>query len=598
MEAKSSLGLGNAQETDDVCEVNARPRNGSAPQSLPIEALHNVPLHHTGISSIHRIFYRRLVRFVPIAVFLFALGFLAYGIQEHEIASAYTDPIAKIRAQDESIYTSSSITMATQGDWLTPRFLGRLLLYKPPLLIWLSALSVKVFGESLFALRLPSLLAALLATMLLFYWVRQSRSLSAAVFCALLLLGNPLWHVFAKLSYTDMLFVACFASALWTIHKDHWLDLPRTRWLFVTCCACGILAKNVAGLLPIIVWVLFAVWSKEAGQRLSWRRVAEVVAGVILFTAPWHVYQMAVHPQWFWADYVQVQLLGFGLKPPAQSSHETQLWFYAKRLFLTDPLLILFTVAAVPAFVAQLRQKQKRADALLIASWLLVMILSLALFRYRNLPYVLALIPALALLASLYSPGRSWRVAVVAVALLIKVVSPGEVYGLPLTATEPIPSASALKAYADRGRSNDLIVVAPDDEFYSATLGLPAVRYAFVDPNGVVVNYAPHLAYLGVTVSVEQFLAFNSLRDQYAARLKQWGAKSSEALGTAIVADSTSELERLIASRSQTDFFLPGDVFDSLPVQLTATHDIRPAANGRVFLLARPATSSRLTPRP
>ena len=36
--------------------------------------------------------------------------------------------------------------MARDGDWLTPRFMGRLRFYKPPLLIWGAALSTKILG--------------------------------------------------------------------------------------------------------------------------------------------------------------------------------------------------------------------------------------------------------------------------------------------------------------------------------------------------------------------------------------------------------------------------------------------------------------------
>ena len=57
--------------------------------------------------------------------------------------------------------------MATRGNWLTMTFLDRFVLFKPPLLMWLSGLSAKIFGISSLPLRLPSLLSGALICLLI-----------------------------------------------------------------------------------------------------------------------------------------------------------------------------------------------------------------------------------------------------------------------------------------------------------------------------------------------------------------------------------------------------------------------------------------------
>src|ERR1035437_7186370 len=91
-----------------------------------------------------------------VAVFLIAATLLGFGISRASVGTAYLDSVGKLRPQDESTFTSMALTLVNGGDWLTPRLLGRYLMYKPPLLIWLSDLSMRLLGVSLLALRLPS----------------------------------------------------------------------------------------------------------------------------------------------------------------------------------------------------------------------------------------------------------------------------------------------------------------------------------------------------------------------------------------------------------------------------------------------------------
>src|SRR5437899_1975105 len=97
-------------------------------------------------------------------------------VDSEGIASPFSNPVARIGAQDEASYVSSAVHLATEGGWLTPKVLGRYLLHKPTLLIWLAGLSLKVFGIALWAVQLPALTAAVLATVMLFWWTRSAAS--------------------------------------------------------------------------------------------------------------------------------------------------------------------------------------------------------------------------------------------------------------------------------------------------------------------------------------------------------------------------------------------------------------------------------------
>ena len=78
------------------------------------------------------------------ALFLLLLLLLGYGIQESGLAGAFSDRVSGAHAQDETTYESSAVGLATGSGWLTPKVLGSFYLVKPPLLIWLAGLSMRV----------------------------------------------------------------------------------------------------------------------------------------------------------------------------------------------------------------------------------------------------------------------------------------------------------------------------------------------------------------------------------------------------------------------------------------------------------------------
>src|SRR6266700_343892 len=112
-------------------------------------------------------------------VALLALACLLLRSARVGLAGDYVDPVGKVTAQDEALYAHSAIRMATAGNWLTPLFMGRYALYKPPLLIWVSGLSARVLGVSRLALRLPIALLCSLAVGLVFLWAAELRSWQA-----------------------------------------------------------------------------------------------------------------------------------------------------------------------------------------------------------------------------------------------------------------------------------------------------------------------------------------------------------------------------------------------------------------------------------
>lgn len=532
-------------------------------------------------------------RLLPLAIFVAALVILGIGVGRAKVAAPISDPVGGYRSQDESLFANSSMTMIVEGHWITPRFLGRIYLLKPPLQLWLSAVSMKLLGISLFALRLPMLIAGALCVALLYAWCRDAASMGAGIAAALFLASDPMWHIFSRLCYTDLLLAFFTSAALFFVFRDPRLERRPTIIGFGIFTAAAIMTKNVAGAIPILTLLLFAaVIRREHRPRAV--RIVQACLLVIILAAPWHLYELIVHFRWFWADYVQTQLLAYGVHPPAQISSESPLWFYAKRLFLVDPFLCVLALAAIPGLWISARRRDK-VQPILLAAWLVVVLLALSSFQVRGqFRWVLFLVPPLCMLAACFAPLRQkWLIACLCVVFAVKVAAPSKTWSLPFGAYPPMASEGWLRAYAYRARPNALVLVDTDDELYSSVLFLPRIHYVWIDPSGLVQRLAPHYVQLGITVTAAQFDEMGRWEPIFREHLREWGLNSAEPIATAIVANSDADVAKIVVSHPDADFYLPSRFRAALESLTAATHEVFTVSDERFFLLARRGPETR-----
>jgi hypothetical protein len=524
-----------------------------------------------------------------LAVFLAAFAVLAWNIDSDGIAGTYLDPIAHMRAQDEVLHVNSAIQMARHGGWLTPTFMGRLFLFKPPLLIWLTALSIKVCGLSLFAVRLPALLSGAAGIAAVFLWGARARSAVAGALAAGFLLLTPFWQILSRVCLTDVPAAAFATLALVAVVFDPQFKRARTPLAFGALGAASILTKSVAGVLPFVALAMYYVLSpRESRPALARIAVACLIAAAL--AAPWHIYQAWTHPRWFWADYVQVQLLGVGLRSQTSALFSKSPVFYLSRLARMDPAFCLFALAGL-AGAMRISKLRAQPAALLAFCGTVVSVAALCVFQARHVPYLAFLLPPLCVLAALCGPEILRRPAVVAslvvVLFSVKAIAGGHSWSLRPT-TPPMVGARAMRQYYGLGRDVELISVEGDDEFYSATLPLPRIRYCLLDPSGNAARAFPHYAQLGILLTADQFTDLPALLPQFQNSLRAWGLNSPEPVGSMIVLRTPSEIAKIIHASPARDFYLPASW--AAPVaDIAQTHDVVRSAAGKIFLLSRSA---------
>jgi hypothetical protein len=525
------------------------------------------------------------------AIALLALASVLVRSARVGLAGDYVDPISKITAQDEALYAHSAIRMARQGGWLTPMFMGRYALYKPPLLMWVSGFSARILGVSRLALRLPVALLASLSVCLVFLWPAELRSWQAGACAAALLASSHLWHVLAGMSMTDGLLVTFYTAAMFCLFSDPWLESKWALWGFAGSVAAAILTKSVAGVLPLGVLALYWLAGPRR-QRPSFRRACLAVTLALALAAPWFAYQLCVHGRWFRAEHIGIEILGFGAGAPPQTSQENQALFYLMRMALVDPVLTALALAALPAFVMEVR-KWSAAPVLLLC-WLASLAAAVFGWQYRNISYLLPMLPALAILATAYGPLFSkrrapWMLALVTAAFGAKAAAPAAPWGLSFQRGTVQADSPLLSDYCQRARGNELILVGMDDDLYASTLPLAKLRYCLVGANLAGGPYAMSFDRMGIILTAAQFDSLDQWEPVFRQRLREWGLDSGEPIGTLILAGSPEELARTIRAHPSSDFLLPERYRAAVEQAAQAGHQLIEASEGHVFLLSREA---------
>ncbi|MDQ6760083.1 MAG: glycosyltransferase family 39 protein [Acidobacteriota bacterium] len=462
------------------------------------------------------------------------------------------DPFLQLGAQDEAAYTHGAIRMALQGDWLNPMLLGRYVFEKPPLLIWLSGISMKILGIGSFTARLPAVLAGASILTICFAVGWGTRSAVAGAAAALLCLSNQLLFTMSRHNMTDIVLAATTLIGLSALIRDPALTRRGPCVLFVLAIASGVLTKSIAGVLPAIAALVFAAAaSRRPLTRL--RRIALLTGAALLLASPWFVYQMMVHRQWFEAD-VYFQIIKVGVES-SRSSMFGRIQFYLWRFLNAGPLTLLLSISALPALINDSRRRDP--VALVLLCFLAVLTAALLCFRFESETYLAPLIPVAIVIAAARSPLLARRSALpvcglIVIAFIVKAAHPSQPWGISYGRGSTVPASAVLASYCEERRGNVLYILDVQDQFYALALPLAHVRYGWLDPSGEIPKVRPHLAYLGIV----QDAAATSQTGLYAARLRDWGLNNPEPLGTAITGKSIQDLVALVLGHPESDFLV------------------------------------------
>jgi len=161
---------------------------------------------------------------------------------------------------DESIYANVALAATRDGHGLRFYFEGSPFFEKPPLGIWLQALSMRLFGMGEWGVRLPSAMAA--AAVLYFVWrlaARIGRNELAGFLTVGLLATSEHFLLFSRVASLDMMLTLCLMGSWWETlqaFENTGVEAERHLRRLGLWLAAGLLVKSffaLAFLLPALL---------------------------------------------------------------------------------------------------------------------------------------------------------------------------------------------------------------------------------------------------------------------------------------------------------------------------------------------------------
>ncbi|MCW3004722.1 MAG: glycosyltransferase family 39 protein, partial [Conexibacter sp.] len=189
-------------------------------------------------------------------------------------------------------YSAAVRSMATSWhDFLYNSFdgAGIMTVDKPPLALWVQALSVKAFGMSSWSILVPQALMGVGTVALAYDLTRRTFGRSAGFVAGLVLATTPITVAISRHNNPDALLVLCTTAALWFTVRA--LQDGRTRWLVWAgvCVGLGFETKMGAALLVVPALAAAYLWVAPRGRIIALRQLLTGGAAMAVVALAWPV---------------------------------------------------------------------------------------------------------------------------------------------------------------------------------------------------------------------------------------------------------------------------------------------------------------------
>jgi 4-amino-4-deoxy-L-arabinose transferase-like glycosyltransferase len=140
---------------------------------------------------------------------------------------------------------------------------------KPPLALWVQALSARVFGFSSWSMLVPQALMGMGSVALVYDLTRRQFGRAAGGAAGLVLALTPTTVAISRHNNPDALLVLCVTAAVWFLVRG--LSDGRTRWLVLSgvCVGLGFEAKMGAALLVVPALAAAWLWVAPRGRATA-----------------------------------------------------------------------------------------------------------------------------------------------------------------------------------------------------------------------------------------------------------------------------------------------------------------------------------------
>ncbi len=289
-----------------------------------------------------------------------------------------------IRLWDESTFAVSAYEMLQAGDYLTPYshgFKDNVWNLKPPLLLWVQMVFIKLLGFNELAVRLPSAIAGSLIAILLFIFTKRRSGLLFAYTVFFVYVSSAAVSSFhtGRTADPDAIYSLFILLSLYAFYE--WIKSEQSRcvfmsffWLTLAYFTQGIFALFY---LPVLLGAAF--YFKKAKQLFTSRAFLEGMALLIVTAAVYIILRNHEGPYLMaWTNDV--------LKTLAITEQTEELDFYVNRLFFGK---FLWSILVIPGCFLMFKQASEKQFFIYLLFCFLLHILILSIVPVKHLWYAM-----------------------------------------------------------------------------------------------------------------------------------------------------------------------------------------------------------------
>ncbi|WNS81476.1 glycosyltransferase family 39 protein [Domibacillus sp. DTU_2020_1001157_1_SI_ALB_TIR_016] len=209
-------------------------------------------------------------RFDPWLASILALSAILnfYNIGSSGSNSYYTAAVKSMTTNWKSFFYAS----LDSGNFIT--------VDKPPVALWVQAISAKIFGVSDWSVLLPEAIAGVLSVFVLYTIVKPVFGVKTARWAGLVLAVTPIFVAVTRTNNTDAMLILTLLFAVWALMKS--VQQKKFSWLLLSMVLIGI-GFNIKMLQAYMVVPAFYLFYLIAAQH-NWKKriVHLIIATVVL----------------------------------------------------------------------------------------------------------------------------------------------------------------------------------------------------------------------------------------------------------------------------------------------------------------------------
>jgi 4-amino-4-deoxy-L-arabinose transferase-like glycosyltransferase len=293
---------------------------------------------------------------------------------------------------DSYQWLEKSFEIFTKNNWLThSMWFG-----KPPLIIWLTAASMKVFGATIFGMKFANLVISLLTVLMVYLLTTEMFNRKIALWTAVIFSVSPN-YLFLRFSHKMDVAVALFmVSAFYFFYLFKKNGRAVNIYLFWASCFAGFMCKSIYAFYPVILIPLLLFLSKDSeGLKKIRASLKHHIAAVAIMTTavlPWFIAQYMTHGVKF-LECQYIENLG-------------RLLFKGGEMGNRDNAIITFlpwSIFFVPASIAAWKKAKSDFNFRLIVWWFIPPLIAFSLSGdIKTIRYLMFALPAFCMALACY----------------------------------------------------------------------------------------------------------------------------------------------------------------------------------------------------